>query len=115
MTEEQKNQQTVDAHQQKMDAQWDKFDSMGGNNTNRKMRVSYYYDDEFSIYQLGTQHVMKPFRIKMTDALVQAYDLYDKMRIMDVDEEYIASVDLTTFHSDDYVDCLANVSTDIDV
>jgi acetoin utilization deacetylase AcuC-like enzyme len=58
---------------------------------------------------------MKPFRIKMTDALVQVYDLYNSMQIMDVNEEYISKVDLTEFHSDDYIDCLANLSLDPDV
>jgi histone deacetylase 1/2 len=34
------------------------------------------------------------------------------MRLMEVDEEYVADVDLTRFHSDDYVDCLKNLSTE---
>lgn len=34
---------------------------------------------------------------------------------MDIDEQYIEQVDLTTFHADDYVDCLANISTDPEV
>ena len=39
----------------------------------------------------------------------------EKTQAMDIDEEYIEKVDLTTFHSDDYVDCLANISTDPEV
>ncbi len=37
------------------------------------------------------------------------------MHLIDVNEDYIKSVDLTTFLSDDYVDCLANVSTDPEI
>ena len=37
------------------------------------------------------------------------------MRIMEVDEEFVADVDLTCFHSDDYVDCLKNLSTDLEI
>ena len=34
---------------------------------------------------------------------------------MEVDEEYVADVDLTCFHSDDYVDALKNLSTDPEI
>jgi histone deacetylase 1/2 len=53
---------------------------------------------------------MKPFRVKMTDTLVKCYGMDKKMENMRADEDYIESVDLTKFHSDDYVDCLRNIS-----
>jgi histone deacetylase 1/2 len=53
---------------------------------------------------------MKPFRVKMTDTLVKCYGMDRKMENMKVDEDFIEQVDLTKFHSDDYVDCLRNIS-----
>ena len=53
---------------------------------------------------------MKPFRIKMTDSLVKSYGLDQKMDKLTVDEEFVESVDLTKFHSDDYVDCLRSMT-----
>jgi hypothetical protein len=53
---------------------------------------------------------MKPLRIKMTDTLVKCYQMDKKMQSIPVDEGFINEVDLTTFHSDDYVDCLRHMS-----
>jgi histone deacetylase 1/2 len=53
---------------------------------------------------------MKPFRIKMTDSLIKSYDMHKKLEQIEVDEEFIHNVDLTKFHSDDYVDCLRSMS-----
>ena len=81
-------------------------DPLGGNNATRKSKVSYYYDEEFSVFQVSTNHPMKPLRIKMTDTLVKCYGMDKKMENLEVDEEFIQKVDLSLFHSDDYVDCL---------
>ena len=83
---------------------------MGGGNATRKGKVSYYFDEDFSIYQVSQTHPMKPFRIKMTDSLIRSYGLDKKMTHFDVDETYVSEVDLTRFHSDDYVDCLRSMS-----
>lgn len=53
---------------------------------------------------------MKPFRIKMTDTLIQSYEMDKKMDRIEVDEEFVTEVDLTRFHSDDYVDCLRSMT-----
>jgi len=55
---------------------------------------------------------MKPLRIKMTDTLIRVYDMLDKMEQISVDNAYIDQVDLTNFHSDDYVDCLKSITVD---
>jgi acetoin utilization deacetylase AcuC-like enzyme len=85
-------------------------DNLGGNNATRKSKVSYYFDEEFSVYQVSPSHPMKPLRIKMTDTLVKSYGMDQKMTQIEVREEYVQDVDLTLFHSDDYVDCLRNLS-----
>jgi acetoin utilization deacetylase AcuC-like enzyme len=53
---------------------------------------------------------MKPLRIKMTDTLVKCYEMDKMMDSILVNEDFVADVDLTQFHSDDYVDCLRNMS-----
>ena len=55
---------------------------------------------------------MKPLRIKMTDTLIREYDLLSKMEQIGIDQEYIQNVDLSNFHSDDYVDCLRNITVE---
>ena len=85
-------------------------DVLGGGFATRKSKVSYYFDDEFCVYQVSPSHPMKPFRIKMTDTLVKSYDMDKKMEKISVEEEFISKVDLTKFHSDDYIDCLRNIS-----
>lgn len=46
----------------------------------------------------------------MTDTLIRTYELHKRMEQLEVDEEYVESVDLTKFHSDDYVDCLRSIT-----
>lgn len=55
---------------------------------------------------------MKPLRIKMTDTLIRAYDMLPKMEQIDIDQAYIEQVDLSNFHSDDYVDCLKHITVE---
>jgi len=46
----------------------------------------------------------------MTDQLVKSYGMDKLVESMAVDEEYYDSIDLTKFHSDDYIDFLKNVT-----
>ena len=55
---------------------------------------------------------MKPLRIKMTDTLIKEYKMDKAMENLKIDEEYVAGVDFTLFHSDDYVDCLKQITPD---
>ena len=48
----------------------------------------------------------------MTDTLIREYDMLSKMEQINVDETYINNVDLTNFHSDDYIDALKNITVD---
>ena len=87
-------------------------DALGGNNVTRKSKVSYYYDEDFSVFQVSDSHPMKPLRIKMTDTLIQKYEMDKELEPMKVDPDFISQVDLTLFHADDYVDCLRQISID---
>ena len=53
---------------------------------------------------------MKPFRIRMTHELIKTYDLLDHMVDIDLPEEYFDSIDMSTFHSDDYIELLKNIT-----
>ena len=50
---------------------------------NKKSRVAYYFDEDIGnhIYvQLGQYHPLKPFRIEMTDQLIEAYGMKKHMK-----------------------------------
>ena len=87
-------------------------DVLGGGNCTRKSRVSYYFDEDFAVFQVSDTHPIKPLRVKMTDTLIREYDMLSKMDQIDVDETFVNNVDLTNFHSDDYVDALKNITED---
>ncbi len=42
-------------------------------------KVLFYYDDIIGTFQYTPGHPMKPFRLPMTQELVKAYSLNDKM------------------------------------
>lgn len=44
-------------------------------------KVSYFYDAEVGSFHYGTEHPMKPFRIKIAHQLIIAYELYRKMNV----------------------------------
>jgi histone deacetylase 1/2 len=82
-------------------------DPLGGRN---KPVVSYWYDDEIGNYQYNFGHPMKPFRIRMTDEMIKAYGMNTMMKNMSIEREFIENLDLTVFHSDDYVDVLKTLT-----
>jgi len=53
---------------------------------------------------------MKPHRIRMTHNLVVNYGLYQKMEVFR--PRLVSPVELTRFHSDDYIDFLKNITPD---
>lgn len=75
-------------------------------------RVVYYYDSEIGTYQYTLLHPMRPHRMKMTDTMLQSYGLLDKMTILNAELCNNTNVDLTAFHTDDYVDFLKHVTPD---
>lgn len=53
---------------------------------------------------------MKPFRVRMTNEMIQAYGMDKMMKRMHVEPEFIENVDFSVYHSDDYVDVLKNLT-----
>jgi len=74
--------------------------------------VVYYYDSEIGTYQYTLSHPMRPHRVKMTDTMLKAYNLMDKLTVLDAEKAHNIEVDLTQFHTDDYVEFLKNVAPD---
>lgn len=53
---------------------------------------------------------MKPFKVKMTNELIEAYELDKMMKPMEVDPDFTSNVDFTVYHSDDYIDVLKTLT-----
>ena len=85
----------------------------------RKPLVGYFYCDDIGDYMMQdtsdpkypeNMHPMKPFRIRMTHELIKSYKLDDYMLDIDLPEGYMDEIDMSTFHSDDYIELLKNIS-----
>ncbi|KAJ3408336.1 hypothetical protein HDV05_005049 [Chytridiales sp. JEL 0842] len=74
----------------------------------RKNRVSYFYHSDIGNYHYGSHHPMKPHRIRMTHNLVVNYGLHRKLEINRPTPATF--MEMTKFHSDDYVDFLQRVT-----
>ena len=73
-----------------------------------KQSVSYFYDTDVGHFYYGPGHPMKPHRIKMAHHLILSTGLYRKL---DVYRPHLAApLEMTRFHSDDYVKFLSKVS-----
>jgi len=75
-----------------------------------KDRVSYYYDPEVGSVYFGPNHPMKPHRLCMTHHLVLAYKLHERLEVYRPRRAY--PVEMTTFHSEDYIDFLNLITPD---
>jgi acetoin utilization deacetylase AcuC-like enzyme len=79
-------------------------------------KVCYFYDPDVGFYYIGHNHPMRPLRVSMTNNLIDKYGLKDYMQIIvhtltqNPTELITGDIDLTAFHSDDYVDFLKNVT-----
>ncbi|KAH3756274.1 histone deacetylase Rpd3 [Pelomyxa schiedti] len=74
----------------------------------QKQRVCYFYDGDIGNFYYGTGHPMKPHRIRMTHNLLLHYGMYRKMSI--VRPWRATSLQMTKFHSDEYIDFLKNIT-----
>lgn len=71
-------------------------------------KVSYHYNPKVTQFHYGTKHPMKPFRLMLTDHLVTAYKLYERMDLYE--PRKATREELAAFHSDDYLDFLQKVT-----
>ena len=45
-------------------------------------KVCYFYDPDIGIYYIGHNHPMRPLRVRMTDNLIEKYNLKESMEII---------------------------------
>ncbi|KAI9882629.1 MAG: histone deacetylase [Watsoniomyces obsoletus] len=77
--------------------------------SNRK-KVAYFYDADIGNYAYVAGHPMKPHRIRMTHSLILQYGLYKKMEIYRA--KPATMLEMTQFHTDEYVEFLKKVTPD---
>ena len=69
--------------------------------------TSYFiYADEYSSYDYGPTHPMKPIRLKLTHDLIRAYGLFDIPTGKLVEAEKADEDDILSFHTKQYIDIL---------
>ncbi|BGP05515.1 histone deacetylase (class I) Clr6 [Rhodotorula toruloides] len=73
-----------------------------------KRTVAYFYDDDVGAYAFNLVHPMKPHRIKMAHNLITNYGLDKHMDVLKPDR--CPPHEMTRFHTDEYIDCLARVT-----
>jgi histone deacetylase 1/2 len=77
-------------------------------------KVSYFYDNDIGSFYYGSDHPMKPFRIKMAHQLIVNYGLYRKMKVYQPHKA--TSAEMSRFHSQEYIEYLhQKVAPSIDV
>lgn len=77
-------------------------------------RVGYYFNKEIGTFFYGNNHPMKPLRVKITNELIKAYGIHDKLNLMnpEMHQEFVNTIDFTKFHSDEYIDFLTRINPD---
>ncbi|CEL99810.1 unnamed protein product [Vitrella brassicaformis CCMP3155] len=73
-----------------------------------RQKVAYFYDSDIGSYYYGAGHPMKPQRMKMTHALIMAYDLYRKMEVYRPHKA--SDPELEMFHEQDYINFLSQIN-----
>lgn len=78
--------------------------------TEKKKRVSYYFDEEIGITTFKKGHPMRPLRIKITDELIKSYNLNTLTKNYDSSFFEFSDKNFYTFHSEEYIDLLKNIN-----
>ncbi|MCJ1476243.1 histone deacetylase [Lambiella insularis] len=78
--------------------------------SSNKKCVAYFYDSDVGNYAYTAGHPMKPHRIRLAHGLIMNYGLYKNMEIYRA--KPASSLEMTQFHTDEYVDFLKKVTPD---
>eukprot|EP01112_Ceratiomyxa_fruticulosa_P007684 TRINITY_DN1993_c0_g2_i1.p1 TRINITY_DN1993_c0_g2~~TRINITY_DN1993_c0_g2_i1.p1 ORF type:complete len:412 (+),score=70.32 TRINITY_DN1993_c0_g2_i1:255-1490(+) len=73
-------------------------------------KVAYFYDTDVGNYYFGQGHPMKPHRIRMAHNLLLNYNILNLMKTYK--PRRASEVEMSRFHSDDYIDFLKTVAPD---
>ncbi|EMC99916.1 hypothetical protein BAUCODRAFT_54799, partial [Baudoinia panamericana UAMH 10762] len=78
--------------------------------TPQPTKVAYFYDSDVGNYAYNAGHPMKPHRIRMAHSLIMNYGLYKRLEIYRA--KPASKLEMTQFHTDEYVDFLSKVTPD---
>jgi acetoin utilization protein AcuC len=70
------------------------------------MKAAFIYSDEFARFDYGSNHPLKPFRLKLTYELIKACGLLAPSDLRLVEPHPAHVEDLMTFHTPDYINVL---------
>ncbi len=70
------------------------------------MKTAFLYTDKFSLFDYGSSHPLKPFRLKLTYELIKACGLLAPSDPRLIEPHPAQVEDLLTFHTPDYVNIL---------
>lgn len=75
-------------------------------------KIAYYYNESLGNFCYGINHPMKPLRVKITDIMLQNYNIKSKLFSINPSyyEDVTDNVDFSKFHSDEYLNFLKNIT-----
>jgi len=79
------------------------------------MNTAFIYSDDFAKYDYGPGHPLKPFRLKLTHDLIQAYGLLSLPDVRVVEAKPAAEEDLLLYHTRDYLEVLKAANSTIGI
>lgn len=74
------------------------------------MKTAFIYSDDFAKYDYGSGHPLKPFRLKLTRDLIDAYGLLSLPDVRLIEAKPAAEEDILLYHTKDYIDFLKSVN-----
>jgi acetoin utilization protein AcuC len=79
------------------------------------MKTAFIYSDDFAKYDYGPGHPLKPFRLKLTHDLIEAYGLLSLRDVRVVGAKPAVEDDLLLYHTADYIEILKAADSGIEV
>jgi len=70
------------------------------------MKTTFIYSDDFSKYNYGGGHPLKPFRLKLVYELIKAYGLLSLASVRVIQAKPAKEEDLLLYHTRDYINIL---------
>ena len=79
------------------------------------MKTAFIYSDDFAKYDYGPGHPLKPFRLKLSHELIQAYGLLALPDVRVVEAKPADEKDLLLYHSRDYLEVLKSANSGLEI
>jgi acetoin utilization protein AcuC len=79
------------------------------------MKTAFIYSDDFAKYDYGPEHPLKPFRLKLTRDLINAYGLFSLPDVRIVEAKPAEEEDLLLYHKRDYIEVLKSANGGLDM